>query len=86
MQEDEIWPNKQMVYRQPWIYPGERDAQNLWNFEMQTNHGQTTRHSNYQLKKKEKLPVDQRIKLKENKKKDKYRDFASELKKSGAWK
>ena len=85
-----------MVYVQPSIYPGKWDAQNslgFWDTNGSPNLGQTTRLYNHQQKKKKKekkkricrivnfaVPTDQRVKLKESEKKDKYLDLARELK------
>ena len=61
----------------------------LWNFDIQTDHLISARtYNNQQQQKKEickivdfAVPVDQRIKLKECKKRDKYQELARELKK-----
>ena len=83
-----------MVYAQPSICPGEWDTQTplgFWDTNGSTNLGQTTRpHNNQQQQQQKKktrkivdfaMPADQRLKLKENEKRDKYLDFARELKK-----
>ena len=59
----------------------------LWDFEIQTDHLISTRRSDLVIinKKKENLsncglfvPADQRVKLKENEKRDKYQDLSRE--------
>ena len=55
MQEVKIWSNEQMVYVQPKIHPGDRDAQNslgFWNTNGTSNLGQTTKPSDSKKKKK----------------------------------
>ena len=81
-----------MVYAQPRIYPGEWDAQTpqgFWDSNRSPNLGQMIRSCNNQQKKKKEICqimdfavlADYRVKLKENKKKNKYPDLARGLKK-----
>ena len=79
-----------MVYAQPRICPRERHTRTpigLWHTHRSPNLGQKTKpYSNQQKKRTSKIvdlavPADHRIKLKESEKKDKYLDFARELKK-----
>ena len=81
-----------MVYAPPSSYPGEWHTQTfmgLWHTNGSPNLSQKTRpYSNQQPKKKWTckivdfaVPADNRIKLKESEKKDKYLDLARELKK-----
>ena len=80
-----------MVYVQPSSCPGEWHTQTpmgLWHTHGSPNLGQKTRPYSSQQKKKRTFkivdfafPVDQRIKVKENEKKDKYLDLARELNK-----
>ena len=88
-QEIEIWPHEQMVYAQPKVCPGEWDTQNplgFWDTNWSPNFGQTTRLSCNQQEKENlqncvlAFPVDHRVKLKENEKRDKYVDLTRELK------
>ena len=85
-----------MVYAQPNICPGECYTEHLWDFDVQTDHLISARRPdliiiNKKKKKRKKkkrtckivdfaVPADQRVKLKEGEKKDKYLDFARELK------
>ena len=84
-----------MIYVQPRLGPGEWDAQisqGFWHTNESPNPSQTNRFSNNPKKKKKKkrtcrivdfaVPAGHRVKLKENKKKDKYLDLARELKKT----
>ena len=80
-----------MVYAQPKIRPEKCDSQNsleLWDTNGSSNLGQTTRPRDSQQKKRTYLivdfavPANLRVKLKESKKKDKYQNFARELKKT----
>ena len=82
-----------MVYAQLRICPREWDAPTLlgfWDTNRSLNLGQTTRSYNSQQKKRTcrivtfAVSVDNRVKLKECEKRDKYFDLARELKKS--WK
>ena len=67
----------------------------LWDFEIHTAHRIPTRRPNLEKNYKKKrtnriehftIPVDHKVKIKENEKKDKYLDLARELKKSyGIW-
>ena len=83
-----------MIFEESNISPGEWGTQffmGFWDTNGSPNLGQTTRHYNNQQQKKNKkkinkivdfaLPADQRVKLKESEKKDKYLDLARELKK-----
>ena len=73
------------IYQQPRIRQGEWGAQNSLGF-CDTNGSpylsQTIRHSDSQQKKRTGRIVDFAVKLKENEKRDKYRDFRKELKKT----
>ena len=60
----------------------------FWDFEIQTNHLISARRPNLEIVKKKKKRIvdftelaDHRLKLKKSKKRDKYQDFARELKK-----
>ena len=88
MQEIEVWPYEEMVFAQPIICPGEWDAQNplgFWDTNGSPNLGQT--QNLIIINKKERtcrimnfaIPVENRVKLKEREKKDKY--LVGELKK-----
>ena len=85
VQEIEISPYNKIVYAKPIIHPGEWEA-NGSNFP-----GQTTRSSDSQQKKKKKkkkkrkitcgivdfaIPMDHKVKIKENKMRDKCLDLA----------
>ena len=79
-----------MVYAQSRICPGEWYTQTplgFWDTNRSPNLGQTTRLYNNQQKKKTSeivdfpVPVDHRVTLKECKKRDKYLNFARQLKK-----
>ena len=85
-----------MVYTQLRICSGKWDAQTLlgfWDTNGSPNLSQTTRPYDNQQQKKRTCrivaftgPADRRVKLKEKEKKDKYLDFALELKKNcEAW-
>ena len=91
-----------MVYAQPRIRPWKWDAQNslgFWETNGSSNLSQTSRSSDNQQEKKKKeerertcrivefaVLADHRVKLKESKKRNKYLDFARELKNYGTWK
>ena len=89
MQENEIWPCKQVIYAKLKIHLGERDAQNslgFWDINGSPNLGQMIRSSDSQYKRTVwivsfAILVDHRVKIKESKKRDKYLDLARELKK-----
>ena len=77
-----------MVYALPRIRPGESDAQSslvFWHTNRSPNLGQTTRPSDIQQKKglcrKITKPADDRVKIKESGKRDKYLYLARVLKK-----
>ena len=83
-----------MVYEKPHICPGEGHTQTplgFWHTNGSPNLSQTTRpYNNNQQQQQQKrtckivdfaLAADHRVKLKENEKKDKYLDFAREMKK-----
>ena len=80
-----------MVYAQPRIRSGELDAQTslgFWDTNEWPNLGQMTRPSDTQQQKNRTcrivdfvIPADHRVKIKENKKRDKYQYLARELKK-----
>ena len=89
MREIEVRPCKQIVYAQPRICPGEWDAQTVlefWDTNGSPNLDQTTRPYNNQQQKENLLdfavPSDNRVKLKESEKNNKYRYIAWELKKT----
>ena len=80
-----------MVYAQLRIRPWKWDTQTplgFWNTNGSSNFDQTTRPNNSKKKKRTcqiedlAVPADHRVKLKENKKKDKYLDLVWELKKT----
>ena len=86
----QIWPYEQMVYTQPSICPGKWDTktpQRFWHTSSSPNLGQTTRPYDDQQNTRNcrimvfAVPVDHWVKLKEIEKRDKYLDFARELKK-----
>ena len=68
----------------------------LWNFEIQTDHLLSARWLYLGIVNKKKkrtcwivnsaIPADHRVKMKENKKKDKYLDFVENWKNYGIWK
>ena len=90
MQEIEIWLYEQVAYAQLGICPVEWDPQSsleFWDINRSPNLGQTTRPIDSQWKEENQLntgfpiPADDKVKLKKSKKRDKYLDFARELKK-----
>ena len=87
VQKNWIWPYEQMVYAQSSICPGKWNAQaplGFWDTNGSLNLGQTTRPYSNQQKRElaESWTLLFRVKLKESEKKDKYFDFARELKKT----
>ena len=87
----EIWIclYEQVAYTQAGIRPGERDTQNslrFWDTNWLPDLGQTTRPKNIERRIERRIedfavPADHTLKLKEGEKRDKYLDFARELKK-----
>ena len=79
MHEIDIWPYCQMLYAQPRIRSEEWDTQISWDFEMQSDHMISVRRTDRVIViKKEILSVDHTVEIKENEKRDKYLDLASE--------
>ena len=95
MQEIKVWPYQRVVYAQLRIRLSEWDAQTslgFWDTNGSPNLGKTTRsydsqHKRIQKRKKRTnrivdfaVPLEHSIKLKEHRKRDKYRDLTRELK------
>ena len=91
MQEIESWLYNQMVYAQTRVvHTGEWDAQNrlgFWDTNRSLNLSYKTRPNDCLQKKRtgqivnSAIPVNHKVKIKQNEKRDKYFDLARELKK-----
>ena len=91
LQETEVWPYEQMLYKQLRICLVEWDAQiplEVWDTNRSPNIGLMTRFCNNQQERKRThrninfaVPADHWVKLKENENRDTYIDLAKELKK-----
>ena len=89
MQETEIWPYEQVVYKRPRIRPAEWDAKLLGDFEIQMDHLISARRPDLVIVNKKENRLNSGIvrpnrplrKLKVSEKRDKYRDLARETEK-----
>ena len=86
VQKIKIWPFYQM--QKPESVLANETHEILNDFEIQTDHLISTKRLDLVIvnRKKENLLISGLCRLKENKKRDKYIDFACELKKYGTWK
>ena len=96
VREDYIWPYEQMIYRRPGMNPRKWEEKNSLGLEIKMDHlilswwpdlSESTKKKKKEKKKRTcrradfAIPVDHRVKLKENKKRGKYLNLAREMKK-----